>query len=482
MEGIAFGDDGVEALRVWHHGAVGFGAAGVLGVEFALGGFKLSLAAGEGDEAVGDFLDRHGFMGNWKENVGAQESDRRRINHLFCGCLTQLSASLMDQSPAAAPQLIAKPAALVACVEALNASPSLAFDLEFDSNLRGYGVTLGLIQIALPDDRCYLIDPLAGLDLAPLWAVLEDASIQKLVHSPGEDLRLLHSLGCFPAAVYDTEITARLLDYEHTSLSKMLEAKLGVTLGGGQQRSNWMQRPLTHEQIVYAAADALHLHALKNILEEEAAARGLNNFVADEQAALSRARYKIQPRTTFLKPIDERTFSPWQQHVLQALLAQRDAWAREANKPLFKVADDAALRAMVEAGRTPSSDSARAALIGPFQSAKYVDALTDCYEEAARDADARNLSKGPPQRPRMSREARMAREQGARDRTEKFAPVQAALAAEYGTFAARYLLSNTMVETITKGDATLTSLDRLYRRRVILEKSEALGIDLLPYA
>lgn len=394
----------------------------------------------------------------------------------------ELSGSLMAQSSAATPQVIATPAALAACVEALNASPSLAFDLEFDSNLRGYGVTLGLIQIALPDDRCYLIDPLAGLDLAPLWAVLEDASIQKLVYSPGEDLRLLHSLKCLPADVYDTEITARLLDYEHTSLSKMLEAKLGVILGGGQQRSNWLQRPLTSEQIVYAAADALHLHALKMILDDEAAAHGLSDFVVDEQAALSRARYNIQPRTTFLKPIDERTFSPWQQHVLQALLAQRDAWAREANKPLFKVADDAALRAMVEVARILSDDTVRAALIGPFQSAKYVDALTGCYEEAAREADARGLSHGPAPRPRMSREARMAREQGARDRTEKFAPVQAALAAEYGTFAARYLLSNTMVETITKGEATLTTLDRPYRRRVILEKAEKLGIDLSPYA
>ena len=179
-----------------------------------------------------------------------------------------------NSSDSLLPELVATPSRLDACIQALRASPSLAFDLEFDSNLRGYGVTLGLIQIALPDNRCYLIDPLADLDLAPLWAVMEDASIQKLVHSPGEDLRLLHSLKCYPANLYDTEIAARLLDYERTSLTVMLETKLGVTLGGGQQRSNWLQRPLTHEQIVYAAADALHLHALQKVLDEEAARRG----------------------------------------------------------------------------------------------------------------------------------------------------------------------------------------------------------------
>jgi ribonuclease D len=380
------------------------------------------------------------------------------------------------------PSLIATTEAFHTCIEALRHVPSLAFDLEFDANLRRYGVTLGLIQIALPDDRSFLIDPLVKeLDLALLWRLFEDPSIQKLVHSPGEDLRLLHSLGCFPQNVYDTEITARLLDYEHTSLTRMLEGKLNVTISGGQQRSNWLQRPLTHEQIIYAAADALHLHALKRILDEEAAARGLTAFVEDEQAALARARYDKAPRTTFLKPLDERNFSPHQQHILQALLSQRDAWAREANRPLFKVADDSALRAMVEAGRTPRTENAKAALVAPYNSDDYAGVLVETYETAAREADARRLSHGAAQRPRMTREQRQAREQGARDRTEKFPPVQAALAQEYGTFAARYLLSNTTVESITKGETSLTRMDRPYRRRVILEKAAALGIDLSLY-
>ena len=385
-------------------------------------------------------------------------------------------------SSAFAPQLISTPGALASAILEISPQPSFAFDLEFDANLRRYGVTLGLIQIALPDDRSFLIDPLAkDLDLAPLWRVFEEPSVQKLVHSPGEDLRLLHSLGCFPINLYDTEITARLLDYEHTSLTRMLEAKLGVTLGGGQQRSNWLQRPLTQEQVIYAAADALHLHALKKILEEEAAARGLAAFVADEQAALSRARYEKAPRATFLKPADERNLSLHQQHILQALLAKRDAWAREANRPLFKVADEAALRAMAETGHIPKPDTAKAALVAPFNTEAYAGELVDTYENALREANARGLSDGPAPRPRMSREERQRREQGARDRTEKFAPVQAALAQEYGNFAARYLLSNTMVESITKGDTSLRSLDKPYRRAVILKKAASLRIDLSRY-
>lgn len=380
------------------------------------------------------------------------------------------------------PHLVTTTGALDACASELSASPSFAFDLEFDANLRRYGVTLGLIQIALPDHRSFLIDPLVKeLDLAILWQIFEEPRIQKLVHSPGEDLRLLHSLGCFPQNVYDTEITARLLDYEHTSLSKMLEAKLGVTLGGGQQRSNWLQRPLTNEQIEYAAADALHLHALKSILDKEAEARSLTSFVEDEQAALSRARYGKAPRNTLLKPNDQRSYSVHQQYILEALLKWRDAWAREVNRPTFKVVDEAALRAMVEAQRVPGPETAKAALVAPYNGDSHVDALIETYETALHEAEAQRLSHGPAPRPRMSREQRQAREQGARDRTEKFAPVQAALAQEYGTFAARFLVSNTMVESITKGDTSLSGLDRPYRRRVILEKAAALGIDLSRY-
>jgi hypothetical protein len=139
------------------------------------------------------------------------------------------------------------------------------------------------------------------------------------------------------------------------------------------------------------------------------------------------------------------------------------------------------MRAMVEAGRTPRPETAKAALVAPYNTDDYADALVETYETAVREAETRGLSHGASQRPRMTREQRQAREQGARDRTEKFGPLQAALAEEYGTFAARYLLSNTTVESITKGDTSFRGLDRPFRRAVILEKAAALGIDLSPY-
>ncbi len=387
----------------------------------------------------------------------------------------------MPTAPTAStPLFIQSAEALATCVADLRTHAVLSFDLEFDSNFRRYGVTLALIQIATPE-RCYLIDPLADLDLSAVWTVLEDSAIQKIVHSPGEDLRLLHAHKCYPQSLYDTEIPARLLNYERTSLTVMLEEKLGVTLSGGQQRSNWLARPLEPAQLTYAAADAVHLHPLKKELEKETADRGLAEFVADEQAALSRARYNVVERTNFLRPADERELSPYQQHILQALLRQRDGWARNRARPLFKISDEAAVRAIVTAPEAPTEEAARRAMVRGFDTPQYVEAVLKEYNRAAAEADSLGLSKNPPPRPRLSREERMAREQGARDRDEKFAPVQAALALRYGTFAARYILSNTLVGEITKHSDTLAGFDRPYRRDVILETAAELGISLEPY-
>lgn len=206
---------------------------------------------------------------------------------------------------------VARPDQLLPCVDVLAQSPSFAVDMEFDSNSYGYGVTPSLIQLATPT-ACFVVDLMAGLDVQALFVLLADDRIEKLVHAPGEDLRLLHRLGCFPKNLFDTEVVARLLNYEQTSQAVLLEKKLGVALNKKQQRSNWLLRPLSAAQIEYAAADVVWLHLLKQRLVAEAEAQGLMEYVRQEQAALSQAVYTQEPAADFLKPADRYAFSLWQ--------------------------------------------------------------------------------------------------------------------------------------------------------------------------
>lgn len=366
------------------------------------------------------------------------------------------------------------------CVGLLSISPELAFDLEFDSHSFAYGVNLALIQIA-DEQHCYLIDPLAGLDLEPLYDVFRNPSIRKLAHSSGEDLRLLHSLGCVPQNVYDVEIAARLLNYEFTSLSMMLQQKLGVVLDKKQQRSNWLKRPLTDEQLHYAALDVQHLHALKAVLEAELIVAGLMEFTADEQAALSRIVHQPEQRTSFLKPADSYQLSPYDQHVLDGLLKFRDELAREMNRPAFQVVDEQLLRALT-AGDVDAEDLPFGKGVhGRLKNAGFGRKIDLRLGKLLDEADDRKLSRDLPERKRLTREEHAARQKAETDRRDKFAPVQEALAARYGTFAARMIMSNTLVGDILRGATTFGDLQRPYRRHIIRETAAGLGIDLEQY-
>ena len=84
------------------------------------------------------------------------------------------------------------------CAIQIQKVPFISVDLEFDKNRYRYGFNLCLIQI-YDGSNTYLIDPLVDeIDLQPIFGIFENPDIIKIVFSFGEDLRLLHSLGCFP--------------------------------------------------------------------------------------------------------------------------------------------------------------------------------------------------------------------------------------------------------------------------------------------
>lgn len=371
---------------------------------------------------------------------------------------------------------------LQSCVQELNQQRVIAVDLEFDSHRHAYGVTLCLVQVGTPD-VCYIVDPFrfdeGGLDR--LYDVFEDERIQKVMHSPGEDLRLLHALACYPKNVFDTEVVAKLLNYEHTSLASLLHEKLGYILSKGQQRSNWLRRPLTQDQIAYAAADVAWLHPLKAILEEEAVQKGLMPYVAEEQATLSTTIYQPERKTFFLKPSDLYTLSPYEQHVLNGLFIYRDELAQNLNKPAYQVIDESLLRQLAAGTLQPRALLHAKGVYGSFKNTRFADKLSarldDIYAEAEKSALSRELLPGN----RRLTAGRIDKKQADRDKEEKFAPIQAALVARFGTHAARFILSNSTVNNLLRQTLTIASLKLNYRREIIMGIAGELGIDLSSY-
>lgn len=140
--------------------------------------------------------------------------------------------------------------------------PMIALDTEFQRVDTFYPIP-GLIQIA-DDQRCYLIDPLEVTDFEPLVNVFNKPDLLKIIHAGSEDLELFnHTLGALPSPIFDTQLAAAFAGWGFTmGLLRLVEHALGVQLGKGETTSDWLRRPLSRDQEVYAALDVAYLPAI----------------------------------------------------------------------------------------------------------------------------------------------------------------------------------------------------------------------------
>ena len=152
-------------------------------------------------------------------------------------------------------------------------SDILVLDTEF-VRTRTYYAKLGLIQ-AYDGNTLTLIDPIAIPDLSGFWALLSDQNIIKLIHSCSEDLEVFAHYGkCQPSPLFDSQIAASLCGLGHgLGYAKLVNDCLQVTLDKGESRTDWLKRPLTDAQLLYAANDVYYLYqlypSLKSILEKQ---------------------------------------------------------------------------------------------------------------------------------------------------------------------------------------------------------------------
>ncbi len=147
----------------------------------------------------------------------------------------------------------------------LRGTPWVALDTEADS-LHAYPEKLCLLQVSLPGAD-ELVDPLARLDLSPLWNELRKHEL--IFHAADYDLRLLRKNHNFvPDRIFDTMLAARLLGEKEFGLTNLVSNFLGVQLDKGSQKADWAQRPLTERMENYARNDTRYLKPLSDLLRK----------------------------------------------------------------------------------------------------------------------------------------------------------------------------------------------------------------------
>lgn len=167
--------------------------------------------------------------------------------------------------------------------------PVIALDTEFMRTDTFYPVP-GLIQVA-DQQRCYLLDPLKLKDTQAFTALLENPQVLKVLHAGSEDLELFrHSYGANLAPLFDTQIAAAFAGWGFSmGLQRMVRHALGVELGKAQTTSDWLRRPLSADQVRYAALDVVYLARIAAKLYAELQALGRYDWCLEECQTLSRS-------------------------------------------------------------------------------------------------------------------------------------------------------------------------------------------------
>ncbi|MEO7191034.1 MAG: HRDC domain-containing protein [Vicinamibacterales bacterium] len=185
--------------------------------------------------------------------------------------------------------LIEHPEQLTAAVARWQSAPCVALDTEFvrESTFRA---RLGLVQVATADEVA-LVDAVRIPDLSPLASIVSSPETRKILHSCSEDLPgLRRATGVPLAPLFDTQIAAAFAGLGPSlSYGALIFALFEVALDKGETRTDWMRRPLSPEQLRYAADDVDYLLEAAAELEGRLVALGRLDWAIEDSATLAGA-------------------------------------------------------------------------------------------------------------------------------------------------------------------------------------------------
>ncbi|TFH85565.1 ribonuclease D [Billgrantia azerbaijanica] len=150
------------------------------------------------------------------------------------------------------------PEALDAACDAMAEAEVLAVDTEFFREKTFHPVP-ALIQFSA-GGPAYLIDPLAVDCSEALRRLLAEGPL-KLLHASSEDLEVLARWAGVPVApLVDTQVAQALLGEDPAmGYQRLVEHWTGESLPKDETRSDWLARPLSDSQRLYAALDVIFL-------------------------------------------------------------------------------------------------------------------------------------------------------------------------------------------------------------------------------
>lgn len=290
------------------------------------------------------------------------------------------------------PIWVDSPNSLKTMLADLRSQPMVAVDTESNS-LYAYREQVCLIQFSTPAHD-YLLDPLVLNNLSPLGDIFQSRKIEKIFHAAEYDIICLKRDFRFDFNnIFDTMLASRILGKSEVGLAGILAAEFGVVVEKRYQRANWGERPIPPAMLAYARIDTHYLIELRNRLRAQLIQKGLFELAEEDFARLTQvsAPDNDTDNLSCWRLIGRSSLAPEQCAVLQALIEYRDAQARKANLPHFKVLSNQALVEIAQA--CPSSAAELASL--PHLSARQRERHAAGLLQAVR----LGLTRRPPAKP-----------------------------------------------------------------------------------
>ena len=134
------------------------------------------------------------------------------------------------------------------------------------------------VQVSSGDGNAHVVRIAIDQEEAPnLCTMLNDPGVLKLFHFGRFDIAALYyTFGALAAPAYCTKIVSRLVrtNTERHGLKDLVSDLLQIEISKQEQSSDWGADRLTTKQIDYAASDVIHLHRLRERLDERLVREG----------------------------------------------------------------------------------------------------------------------------------------------------------------------------------------------------------------
>lgn len=244
-------------------------------------------------------------------------------------------------------QFIQQQAELENVLHLMNQHSIYGLDTEF-IKVDTFWPKLGVFQINI-DRQVFLLDG-TTLDLSLFWDRIFQAQ-QNIFHACSEDIDLIYHYSQKKSLknVFDTQVAMSFLGHGlQLSYQNALKQQLDIDIDKDQTRSDWLARPLSPQQMQYAANDVCYIVQLAETIQQQLQQKRLYDFVLEDCQHLCLEIAQETAKDKLFSEVGNYRHSSKQLMQLQQLCVWREEMVKALNQPKSFVLKNSTLNDLVE--------------------------------------------------------------------------------------------------------------------------------------